>query len=234
MAALLVALAVMAIAMTVAMPTWRHMVQREKEEELIFRGQQYARAVGLFQRKFAGAYAPDVNTLVKQKCLRKKYTDPMVADGEFELLRVGQQGRMAGTGGGGAAGQRGGEATPGGQGQSTPGIQGGLASPGGQPPGQSPDATSGAAFQMGQRAGAASTGRGGIIGVRSRSTEASIRIYKGGTHYNEWQFVWSAQQARPGGAGTRRPGVSMPAGPGTEGPRGGPTFQPQNPTGPVR
>src|SRR3989304_8768077 len=44
MAALLVSMAVMAIVMTAAMPVWRQITQREKEEELIFRGKQYARA----------------------------------------------------------------------------------------------------------------------------------------------------------------------------------------------
>jgi len=58
MAALLVALAVMAILLSVAMPTWRQMVQREKEAELVFRGQQYARAIGLFQRKYAATFRP--------------------------------------------------------------------------------------------------------------------------------------------------------------------------------
>jgi type II secretory pathway pseudopilin PulG len=89
MAALLVTLAVMAVAMTVALPAWRHEVQRENEEELIFRGRQYVRAVQLFQRRYAAAYAPDVDTLVNQKCLRKEYTDPMVKDGEFEILYQG-------------------------------------------------------------------------------------------------------------------------------------------------
>ena len=44
MAALLVSLAVMAVLMSVAMPVWRHEAQREKEAELVFRGQQYVRA----------------------------------------------------------------------------------------------------------------------------------------------------------------------------------------------
>ena len=50
MAALLVALAVMAVVLSVAMPTWSHMIRREKEEELIFRGTQYARAINQYQR----------------------------------------------------------------------------------------------------------------------------------------------------------------------------------------
>jgi type II secretory pathway pseudopilin PulG len=215
MAALLVALAVMAVAMTVAMPTWRHMVRREKEEELVFRGQQYARAVGLFQRKFAGAYAPDIDTLLKQKCLRKKYKDPMVEDGEFEVLRVGQQ--MPGTGTGGA-GQP---------------AQGGQGSRGGQTPASSFGPVAGDSPQAGPRAGPTGGPRGGIIGVRSRSTEASIRIYKGGTHYNEWAFVWAAQQALPGGPRGGRPGSGQgmpPSTPATGQPGAQPPTNPSSET----
>jgi len=55
MAALLVGMAVMAIMLSVAMPTWNQMIRREKEEELVFRGNQYARAINFYQRKFANA-----------------------------------------------------------------------------------------------------------------------------------------------------------------------------------
>ena len=89
MAALLVAIAVMGVAMTVALPAWRQQTQRENEEELIFRGRQYVRAVQLFQRRYAAAYPPDVDLLLQLKLLRKKYTDPMVKDGEFEILYQG-------------------------------------------------------------------------------------------------------------------------------------------------
>src|SRR6188474_1066827 len=49
------AMAIMAIVLTAAMPTWSQMIRREKEEELIFRGNQYARAISQYQRKFANA-----------------------------------------------------------------------------------------------------------------------------------------------------------------------------------
>jgi type II secretory pathway pseudopilin PulG len=64
MAALVVAIAIMAIMMTAAMPVWKQAAQREKEEELVFRGMQYAHAIGLYQRKFANAYPPNVDALV--------------------------------------------------------------------------------------------------------------------------------------------------------------------------
>ncbi len=58
MAALLVGMSVMAVLMSALLPVWTHMATREKEEELIFRGRQYARAIGLFQRKFANTPPP--------------------------------------------------------------------------------------------------------------------------------------------------------------------------------
>src|SRR5215218_8881930 len=80
MAALLVALTVMAILMTAALPAWRTAAQREKEAELIFRGEQYARAITLFQRKYANASPPTIDVLLNEKFLRKKYKDPITND----------------------------------------------------------------------------------------------------------------------------------------------------------
>jgi type II secretory pathway pseudopilin PulG len=104
LAALLVAMAVMAVLLTVALPTWNHMMRREKEEELIFRGNQYARAIGAYQRKYASASPPTIDILIEQHFLRKKYKDPMAVtqDGEFAPLYVANQG--TGTPGGAAPG----------------------------------------------------------------------------------------------------------------------------------
>src|SRR6187402_1635795 len=85
MAALLVAMSVMAVMMTVALPVWNTAAKREKEAELVFRGQQYARAIGLYQRKFANAFPPSVDFLLAGRFLRKKYTDP-ITGGDFEPL----------------------------------------------------------------------------------------------------------------------------------------------------
>ena len=74
------AMSIMAIMMTVVMPVWKQAAQREKEEELIFRGQQYAHAIGLFQRKFANAFPPNIDVLVEQRFLRKKFKDPITND----------------------------------------------------------------------------------------------------------------------------------------------------------
>lgn len=91
MAALLVGMTIMAVFLTVALPAWRTMIQREKETELIFRGQQYARAIALFQRKYANTFPPNVDILLNEHFLRKKYKDPMTKDGEFQVLYANQQ-----------------------------------------------------------------------------------------------------------------------------------------------
>ena len=85
MAALLVAMSVMAVMMTVALPVWNTAARREKEAELVFRGEQYARAIALYQRKFANTLPPSVEVLLNDRYLRKKYKDP-ITGGDFQLL----------------------------------------------------------------------------------------------------------------------------------------------------
>jgi type II secretory pathway pseudopilin PulG len=91
MAALLVALAVMAIMLTVAMPVWKTTTKREKEAELVWRASQYVRAVMLFRRKYANASPPNLDILINERFLRKKYKDPMTKDGEFQLVYATDQ-----------------------------------------------------------------------------------------------------------------------------------------------
>jgi type II secretory pathway pseudopilin PulG len=224
MAALLIALSIMAILLTVAMPVWKHAAQREKEEELVFRGLQYAHAIGLFQRKFANAYPPSVDALVEQRFLRKKYKDPITND-DFAIIPAG-----AIVPGGSTSGQ--GTAAPGGRGSTGGGTQNPAPGRGG--------------------AGAqAQTVAAGISGVTSKSKDQSIRLYNGRSHYNEWAFIHlvTVQQPGAGAPGTGAPGQPGRGGqqgqpPGGQGPlggqrgRGGPNgpggrgFGPNGPGGP--
>src|SRR5262249_40061960 len=154
MVALIVAMSIMAILMTVAMPTWRQMAQREKEAELIFRGQQYARAIGLFQKKSGpGVLPPNIDALVDGHYLRKKYKDP-ITGGDFEVLLAGGP-------------------------TATPGASTANPTPSGAAAGRgSATQTTGTQSQTGAGIGqSASTGRGGVMGVASKSKDASIRIY---------------------------------------------------------
>jgi type II secretory pathway pseudopilin PulG len=98
MAALLVGLSVMSVMMAVALPVWSHATRREREEELIWRGEQYKRAIMLFQRKFANTFPPNIDVLVDQKFLRKKYKDPITGD-NFQIIPVGAAVPQGGVGG---------------------------------------------------------------------------------------------------------------------------------------
>src|SRR5687767_7596015 len=115
MAALLVGLSVMAVLMSMLLPVWTTMAKREKEAELVFRGNQYARAIGLFQRKFANTAPPSIDVLVQQRFLRKKYKDPITND-DFQPLYANQAMSPQGPGNQQQSGQqRGTSASPGGQ-----------------------------------------------------------------------------------------------------------------------
>jgi type II secretory pathway pseudopilin PulG len=77
MVVLLVSMAVTAVWMAAALPSWRQQAQREKEAELVFRGEAIARAVYLFRQENGQNLPPDIDTLVAQRFLRKKYVDPI-------------------------------------------------------------------------------------------------------------------------------------------------------------
>jgi hypothetical protein len=90
MAALLVMLGVMSVLMTAMLPAWRFQAKREKELELVFRGEQYIRAIALYERRMGpGSRPPTLDALVQQRFIRKKYKDPMTKDGEFQVLYIG-------------------------------------------------------------------------------------------------------------------------------------------------
>jgi type II secretory pathway pseudopilin PulG len=199
MAALLVALGVMAIMMTVVLPVWRHEMQREKEAELIFRGTQYVRAIGLWERKNGPGTRPtSIDLLVQGRFLRKKFKDPMTEDGEFQLLYQGQQ----------LPGQ---QQLPGGVGQ---GQRGTNPTGGGRNPQQSPG------FAPQSPATGQGIGTTGIMGVASKSKETAIKQFQGRTHYNEWQFIFQGNGTAGGGARGTPGGGGRANQPGNN-PRGG-------------
>ena len=222
MAALLVAMSVMAILLSVAIPTWSQMVRRDKEEELIFRGEQYARAINQYQRKFANQSPSSLDVLIEQRMLRKKFKDPLSPnkDGEFQMLYMSSgTGPQGPQGSGPGMGPRGsGPLNPGGLGTGPQGTGG----PGGQGRGGSP--TGGPGPTGGGSIGPSQRG-GPIVGVASKNMGQSIRLYKGKNRYNEWQFIGMEMSPRAGGPGGAGGGGMPPGGrgpqPGGRGGRGG-------------
>lgn len=196
MAALLVVLAVMSVLSSVALPAWRHAAQREREAELIFRGEQYARAVMLYQRRTPGAWPPDVDTLVEGRFLRRAYRDPMTADGEFRLVL---QSELAAPSGPGASGGPAGDDADGEAGAGTrerPGFGQG-------------------ARPFGERNGDTGGVDGNVVGVASRSERTSIALYKGKSKYSEWLFVAAAPSGAAEGGSVTAAAGGADATPGT-------------------
>ncbi|MBS3818598.1 type II secretion system protein [bacterium] len=91
---LMFAVALLNIGLMVAFPVWQTQIQREREKELIFRGNQYVEAVRLFQQKYPGSFPQSLKELQKEKCIRRLYKDPITDHGRWNLvLSTGQPSR---------------------------------------------------------------------------------------------------------------------------------------------
>lgn len=223
--------AMMIVAASAAVPSVLTQGKREKEEDLIWRGEQYARAVKLFYRK-NGRFPTSMDELTKPqndvRFLRRAYEDPMnTEDGSWRLIYVGANGQLIGSTTRSNAllnlPQR-----PGGAGPSPTGTTGG------RPPGTGTTGTgtgTGSGSGTGTGTSNATPGTlgsgpiigGNIIGVASKVAKSSIKVYKGATIYRDWEFIWDpTQDAALGGPGMQTPGIGTPAGQPAGAPPGNP------------
>ncbi len=91
---LLAVLFMMAMMVIVAMamaPSFVQQMKRDREEEMIHRGTEYARAVKKFYKKF-GRYPGNLEQLDNTnqiRFLRRRFKDPLTKDGEWKLLHYG-------------------------------------------------------------------------------------------------------------------------------------------------
>jgi hypothetical protein len=85
-----------------AAPYLRTERQREKEQEMIWRGKQYVRGIKLYYRK-NGRFPTSVDDLIKPKVgsvrfMRQAYKDPMNKDdGAWRMIYVGPAGQLIGS-----------------------------------------------------------------------------------------------------------------------------------------
>lgn len=89
--AILLMMAFMIITATyVTAPRLVQQIKRDREEEMIHRGTEYARAIKKFYKK-NGRYPATLDDLDKGQIryLRKRYTDPLTKDGKWKLLHYG-------------------------------------------------------------------------------------------------------------------------------------------------
>jgi type II secretory pathway pseudopilin PulG len=91
--AVLFLVALILITLAVAAPKIAQSIRRDRELELVHRGEQYKRAVKLYYRKFQ-AYPSTIDQLVNTnqiRFLRKRYTDPMTGKDDWKIIHQGEQ-----------------------------------------------------------------------------------------------------------------------------------------------
>jgi type II secretory pathway pseudopilin PulG len=246
---LLIMVAIMVIASAAIAPRVAQEIKRQREQELIHRGTQYARAIKRYYKKF-GRYPTSIDQLQNTnniRFLRKRYTDPITGKDEWRLIHFGQAKVTPKTFG---VNLPGGPASPvppgvGGVSVQSPTSSFGASSFGSSSFGGSSSTATGTsaggistssssqvgtpASQLSSSAGTGPTfGGGPIVGVSSTSEKESLKELDGKTHYNEWEFVYDPRfdrQAVQGVVGGVPGGV-----PGQLNQQGTPGMQPIQPS----
>ncbi len=199
---------VLLISLGAALPSIYTEGQREREEELIFRGDEYARAIGRFRRQF-NRFPSSVNELLQTnglRFLRRAYRDPMSRDGKWRFIHASANGALFDSRTQGPASQTAGQKMESGS-EGSEGhtflkvLEKGT-------PGTTPSLGLGQAVQ-----GAF------IAGVASSSSRESIRVWNGRRHYDEWEFLG----VRANAAGLQLGVGGQPVAPGQPGLPGQPS-----------
>lgn len=201
LAALMILIMVMSIMMAVAVRGWTTYVQREKEQEAIFRGLQYAEAIRVFQQRH-GRLPNQLEELIKvePRSIRQLYPNPLHEGGAWGMLMQSQA-----PAGGAAGNRRGGQRgvapasannAPGNRrdaGQSAENTQGAqTANAGGRrggggvvavPPPKEEKSRFGSGFGTPRQ-----TTTGPIVGVYPGVDGQAIKTFNGSNSYSAWRF----------------------------------------------
>lgn len=166
MVAVVVFMAILAILIAAVGPSISTIMRREREEELLFRGKQYARAIALFQRRY-GRYPTSLKEMDENnpRTIRKLWKDPMCACDDWKLLIQGQP-------------------------DSVPFLDQNV------DPSNRPPSTYANLLRPTPTPGFLTPGREGeeknvgpIVGVRSRVHQEALREWRGRRYYDEWRFI---------------------------------------------
>jgi type II secretory pathway pseudopilin PulG len=252
---ILLMMALLLVALVAIAPRMATEIRREREEETIRRGKQYATAVKRYFKKF-GRYPTSIEQLENtnnMRFLRKRYKDPMTGQ-DFRILHFGEQKSVpkglfgaaigssgAGALGGGIGGGMAGGGLPGaivgnalgggtGAGPATPGSPAGTGQnqgDQGSQPGVSADSISRPLGGSGP-----TSGGGPMIGVAGTKNQASLKSWNDKTNYKDWEFYYDPRFDVQGAGAQGIQGVGgIPGMPGQPG--AGPNPNP-NPGGTVR
>ncbi len=215
MLVILLALSLLVIVLSRAVPSWKTEIQREREAREIDHARQYRMAIRRYYHAY-GRYPPSLDAMVEQdgkgqRYLRQEFADPLnLKDGgKFQLVHYGQAvtaeivdqppaaaqsktqvGSMAGpqlAGGAAASPSMGASSTT-----ASNGLSQGVPSAFGTPSG--------------------SAGGGPIIGVASANKQLAVHAFNGFDTPDHWQFVYNFAEdpsLRAGAVGVQ-PGVKLP------------------------
>lgn len=217
---ILLALALLMIGMLAVAPSITTQIKRDREQEMIHRGQQYAIAVKRYYKKF-GRYPvklEDLENSNNMRFLRRAYKNPTDPKGAWRLLHLGEVKtvlKMPGVAGGQPVGTPAGALGAGALGAA--GALGGVVQQptafGAQPSSSPQPGQADQAGEPGQPAGgttaAAGTTTGGpqvfggapIVGVAGTVEKPSIIAWHDKTTYKDWEFFYDPRLDTAAAAG---------------------------------
>ena len=202
--AVLLAMTIMLIALSIEAPRIAQQIKRQKEEELVHRGKDYATAVKRFVHKNGGRFPLSIEQLEDTnhvRFLRKRYKDPMTGESDWRLVHFGEAQVTIPA------------PNPGLNGSTQPGLFNSSSSSGqGSTSGNQSNNNSltqntnqqnnNASTLLTQNIGNGQTvGGGQIIGVASINKGKSIKEFNDKDHYNDWLFVYDLRLEQSGGTG---------------------------------
>jgi type II secretory pathway pseudopilin PulG len=193
--AVMLAVTLVLVALSIELPRIAQQIKREREEELVHRGKDYATAVKRFVHKNGGRYPLSVEQLEDTnhiRFLRKKYKDPMTGESDWKMVHAGEA-------------QVNIPAPKSNLSSDNKNLSSDNKNPPPTPPPNSPPANG------------PTIGGGQIIGVASVSKKQSIKEFNDKDHYDEWYFVYDLRLEQSGGTGIT---VAAPRGAGGAGTMG--------------
>lgn len=173
---LMVLLTILNVVLAASLPAWSNVIRRDKEEELIFRGLQYAEAIRVFQNRFQ---RPPIRleelVEVEPRSIRQLWKDPMTESGKWALIPL--------------------------QGPTAP-LQRQDSGLDEDEQGRDRDGEDGEDSEGGFGGSKKQDVQvGPFKGVHSRSGKTSIKVFNGKERYDEWHFTIDLFMAVPSGPG---------------------------------
>ncbi len=181
---LIIAITVLTIMLAAMLPLVSQEIRRDKEEELVFRGFQYAEAIRVFQMRYQRLPNKLSELIeVKPRSIRQLWKDPMTDDGKWGLIFLNQGQPL--------------------QNQSPDPQINPQNPPEPQPGGGDQEGPDQPGLQTPKKGDVVQSGP--IVGVYSKSHQKSILIFYGHERYDEWRFTMDLLNGQPIDTGS--PGV---------------------------